>query len=52
MSSETRPIKVTSVDPETIRANEIAVENSKNGKVTAVVLVMYLFGEKMQIAER
>jgi hypothetical protein len=26
MPSETRPIKVTNVDPEIIRANEIAIE--------------------------
>jgi hypothetical protein len=45
MSSETRPSKVTSVDPKTIRANEIAIENSKNGKVTAVVSVIYLIRE-------
>jgi hypothetical protein len=45
MSSETPPIKVTNVDPETIRANEIAIENSKTGKITAVVRVMYLFRE-------
>ena len=42
MSSETRPIKVTNLDSEKIRANEIAIENSKTGKVTAVVAVMYL----------
>ncbi len=46
MSSETRPIRVTNVDPETIRANDIAIENSKTGKVTAVVAVMYLFRER------
>jgi hypothetical protein len=45
MSSETRPIKVTIIDPETIRANKIAIENSKTGKVTAVVAVIYLFRE-------
>jgi hypothetical protein len=43
MSSETRPIKVTNLDSDNIRANEIAIENSKTGKVTAVVAVMYLF---------
>jgi hypothetical protein len=43
MSSETRPIKVTNLDSDKIRANEIANENSKTGKVTAVVAVMYLF---------
>jgi len=42
MSSEIRPIKVTNLDSDKIRANEIAKENSKTGKVTAVVAVMYL----------
>ena len=42
MSSETRPIKVTNLDSDNIRANEIAIENSKTGKVTAVVAVIYL----------
>jgi hypothetical protein len=46
MSSETRPIKVTNVDSDKIRANEIAIENSKTGKVTAVVAVMYLSKDK------
>ncbi len=40
MSSETRPIKVTNLDSGKIRANEIAIENSKTGKVTAVVAVI------------
>ena len=47
MSSETRPIKVTNLDSEKIRANEIAIENSKTGKVTAVVTVMYLSKDKL-----
>jgi hypothetical protein len=42
MSSETRPIEVTNLDSDKIRANEIAIENSKTGKVTAVVAVIYL----------
>ena len=42
MSSETHPIKVTNLDSDKIRANEIAIENSKTGKVTAVVAVIYL----------
>ena len=47
MSSETRPIKVTNlVDSDNIRANEIAIENSKTGKVTAVVAVIYLSKDK------
>ena len=47
MSSETRPIKVTNLDSEKIRAKEIAIENSKTGKVTAVVAVIYLFNDKL-----
>ena len=47
MSLETRPIKVTNLDSDKIRTNEIANENSKTGKVTAVVAVMYLFREKL-----
>ena len=47
MSSETRPIKVTNLDSEKFRANEIAIENSETGKVTAVVAVMYLSKDKL-----
>jgi len=47
MSSETHPIKVTNLDSEKIRAKEIANENSKTGKVTAVVAVMYLSKDKL-----
>ena len=46
MSSETCPIKVTNLDSDKIRANEIAIENSKTGKVTAVVTVIYLSKDK------
>jgi len=47
MSSETRPIKVTNLDSDKIRANEIAIENSETGKVTAVVAVIYFFKDKL-----
>ena len=47
MSSETRPIKVTNLDSDNIRTNEIAIENSKTGKVTAVVAVIYLFRDNL-----
>jgi hypothetical protein len=47
MSSETRPIKVTNLGSDNIRANDIAIENSKTGKVTAVVTVIYLFRDKL-----
>ncbi len=40
MSSETRPIKVTNLDSDKIRAKEIAIENSKTGKVTPVPVPM------------
>ena len=46
MSSETRPIKVTNLDSDKIRDIKIASENSKTGKVTAVVAVIYLFKDK------
>ena len=46
MSSETRPIKVTNLDSDNIRANEIAIENLKTG-VTAVVAVIYLSKDKL-----
>ena len=46
ISSETHPIKVTNLDPDNIRVNEIAIENSKTGKVTAVVAVIYLSKDK------
>jgi len=47
MSSETRPIKVTNLDSDKIRANKIAIENTKTGKVTAVVAVIYLLKDKL-----
>jgi len=49
MSSETRPLKVTNLDSEKIRAKEIAIKNSKTGKVTAVVAEMYLSKDKFAI---
>jgi len=45
-STDTRPIKATKLAPDIIRANEIAIENSKTGKVTAVVAVLKVFGNK------
>ncbi len=47
MSSETGPIKVTNLDSDKIRANKIAIENSKTGKVTAVFAVIYLSKDKL-----
>jgi hypothetical protein len=34
-----------------MKADEIALETAKTGKVTAVVVVMSIFSRKMQIAE-
>ena len=45
MFTEPRPIKVTKLADETISGNEKAIENAKTGKVTAVVVVMYLNGK-------
>ena len=43
-STDTRPIKATKLALDTIRANEIAIENSKTGKVTAVVAILKVLG--------
>jgi hypothetical protein len=45
-STDTCPIKATKVALDIIRANEIAIENSKTGKVTAVVAILKVFGDK------
>ena len=50
MSSETHLIKATNLDSDKIRANEIAIENSITGKVTAVVSVIFLFKDKLCIS--
>jgi len=45
ISTDTRPIKSTKLALDTFRANEIAIENSKTGKVTAaVVAILKIFG--------
>jgi hypothetical protein len=44
-SIDTRPIKATKLALDTIRANEIAIENSKTGKVTAVMAILLVFGD-------
>ena len=46
-STDTRPVKATKLALDTIRANEIAIENSKTGKVTAVVVILKVFGENI-----
>ena len=45
--TDTRPIKATKLALDTIRANEIAIESSKTGKVTAVVAILKIFGENI-----
>jgi hypothetical protein len=44
-SIDTRPIKATKLALDTIRANEIAIENSETGKVTAVMAILLVFGD-------
>jgi len=44
-STDTRPIKATKLALDTFRANEIAIENSKTGKVTVVVAILKVFGD-------
>jgi hypothetical protein len=52
LSTEPHPIKVINTTPsETTRANDIAIETAKTSKVTAVVIVMSILREKMQVAE-
>jgi hypothetical protein len=45
-STDPRPIKATKLALDIIRANKIAIENSKTGKVTAVVAILKVFGDK------
>jgi hypothetical protein len=45
-STDTRPIKATKLALGIIRANKIAIENSKMGKVTAVVAILKVLGDK------
>jgi hypothetical protein len=45
-STDTRPIKATKLALDIIRANEIAIKNSKTSKVTAVVAILKVFGDK------
>jgi hypothetical protein len=43
-STQPRPIKVMDPVLISIRADEKALENAKTGKVSAVVMVMHIFG--------
>jgi hypothetical protein len=45
-STDTCPIKSTKLALDIIRANKIAIKNSKTGKVTAVVAILKVFGDK------
>jgi hypothetical protein len=46
-SHKPRPIKVTNTaHSETMKADKIAIETAKNGKLTAVVMVMSIFSRK------
>jgi hypothetical protein len=45
-STDTHLIEATKLALDVIRANEIAIENSKTGKVTAVVTILMVFGDK------
>ncbi len=46
-STDTRPIKATKLALDTIRANEIAIENSKTEKVTAIIAILKIFGDRL-----
>ncbi len=45
-STDTHPIQATKLALDVIKANEIAIENSKTGKVTAVVAILKVCGDK------
>jgi hypothetical protein len=45
-STDTHPIKATKLAHDIIRANKIAIKNSKTGKVTAVVAILKVLGDK------
>ncbi len=51
-STDTHPIKATKLALDTIRANEIAIENSKTGKVTAVVAILKVFGDLYKLISK
>jgi hypothetical protein len=44
--TDTCPIKATKLALDIIRANEIIIKNSKTSKVTAVVAILKVFGDK------
>jgi hypothetical protein len=46
-SADTRPNKAAKLAIDISKANEIAIETSKTGKVTAVVVILKVFGDKL-----
>jgi hypothetical protein len=44
--TDTRPIKATKLALDIVRAYDIAIKKSKMGKVTAVVAILKVFGDK------
>ena len=46
-STDTRPIKATRTALNIIKAKQKATDNSKTGKVTTIVAVMKIFGNKI-----
>ncbi len=46
-STDTRPIKATRTALNLVKAQQKATKNSETGKVTAVVAVMKIFGNKI-----
>jgi hypothetical protein len=50
-STDTRPIKATKLALDITRANDIAIETSKTGKVTAVSRYSKFLGIKLAIHE-
>ncbi len=47
VSTDTHPIKATKLALDIIKANEIAIENSKIGKVTSVARIFKVFRDKI-----
>ncbi len=48
-STDTRPIRATKLALVSIRTNKIAIENSKTGKVTTVVTILKVLGDKSNL---
>jgi hypothetical protein len=44
-SIQPRPVKVTDPVPVNIRADEKVIESAKTSNLTAVVVIMHMFGE-------